>query len=315
MPRGGSAYIKAENKNTVYLVPGYSTDSLLKDVNDFRNKNFFKTDIVTAQKILVFRDGKSVVFEKEKGNKWQITQPLLAQADESKIRDLLNNISSLRIEEFVEDHPSNLKKYGLSIPRAKVEVWPSGDAKPNGILFGIKKPKGAGFYAKDMDSTTVGLVGDYFDKDMDIKISDYRDKTVMQFDGGGVKAITVKHGENIIAYQKDDKGAWTSPGRPNAATEAASLVNQLAGTTIADFLTEKVDTGLSTSPFVVEISLADGTSRVFRFGKRVKDQVYLASDKNKDIYLVPATVVSQMETYYSTVLTPIATQPQANPSH
>ncbi len=114
-----------------------------------------------------------------------------------------------------------------------------------------------------------------------------------------------------MTYQKGDKDQWTAVGREKAQDEATNLVNLLSQTVIADFAAKDAVTGLSNPSFVAQATLADGTIRKYRFGKREKEQVYLASDKTKDVYLVSAGVVSQMEAYFSTILTPV---PAASPA-
>jgi hypothetical protein len=300
-----STYIKRGDKNTVYLVPSYGADNLTKDINNYRDHTFFKTDTVLAQKVEITRDGKLFSFEKGKDNSWNIVEPIQSKADAGKIRDFLNSISSLRIEDFVTDHPSSLSGYGLSKAHILIEVWNSDSKIPHSILIGRKKDKTTNLFAKAGDSSSVCLVGEYIDKTLDLKLSDFRDKTAMQFDPGAVKSITVKHGDKTVLYQKDAKNQWSSPGRSQADSEGAALVNQLSGTTVLDFSQKGALTGLASPAFIVEITLADGTVRTFRFGTRENGKVYLASDKTKDIYLVSDSVMSTMEVYYNTVLTPV----------
>ena len=308
---GSSAYVKPADKNTVYMVASFAVDNLKKTVNDYRDHNFLKTDTVVAQKIKVTRDGKTTVFEKDKSNNWNITKPIAVKADSGKIRDLLNTVSSLRASEFVDDHPV-LSKYGLSNPRLRVEVWPSDGGVPQGFLIGAKKKGGSGgFYAKGLEEPAVSLVGEYIDKDLDLKTSDYRDKSALQFDAGAVTSLIIKHGSNSFTYLKDNKGQWTCPGRPNAASEASSLVTQLSGLTITDFPEPEAGTGLDQPSYEVQASLSSGVTHALQFGKRDGGKVYVSEDKGGDIYQVSDTVVSQMEGYYSTILTPV---PAASPS-
>jgi hypothetical protein len=312
-PTGNSYYIKAGDKPPVYLVGAYPTENFKKDINDYRDRSFFKTDTIVANKIRVTRDGKVVVFEKNKDNAWDMTEPMKSKADESKIRDLLNQVSNLRITDFVDDHPTNLNMYGLNKPHEKVEVWEKNNQSPKAVLIGRKKLKTTAYFAKSLDAPSVYTTADYFEKTLDLKISDYRDKGEMRFDNSLAKGMTILHNQKTFVYQKDAKGQWTSPGRPNAGQEAANLLGQLAGTNPSDFAPAGADTGLEDPSYVVEIPLTDGTTRTFRFGKKLNAQIYLASDKSKEIFLVPAGVVSQMDDYYNSVLTPVPVSSPAPP--
>lgn len=303
---GSNVYLKSADKNKVYLVGSFAADNLHKDINSYRDRSFFKTDSVLAQRIHIQRDGKIYEFEKDKGNIWNITRPIQAKADTNKIRDLLNSISSLRIEEFVTDHPSGLSAYGLSDPRIRIEVLNGDSPRSHTILIGKKKEKGTTLYAKSGEEPYLYTVGEYFDKTLDLKMDDYRDKTPLQFDGGAVKSLTIHRGTASYTYVKDAKGQWACPGRANGNNEATGLIFQLAGLAVTDFPSAKEPNGLKDPLFQVEIALNDGKSRTYRFGRRDQGKVYVGMSGSDQVYRTADTVVSQMEGYYSSIMTPVA---------
>lgn len=300
-----SYYVQTSGKNTVYLLPIVSVDALKKNFQDLRDHSFVKTDLVLAKKLRVTRGGKTIEIEKDRNNAWNITEPIEEKADEAKVRDILNTMNSLRIDSFLKGNPGNLSAFGLSKPHAKVEVWPNDGGPSKCILLGRQKGKEALFYAKTEGSPEVYLVGQYFDKAIDVKVSDFRDKSVMKFDAGKVVSFSVKRGEKTWTYQKGDKGQWAAAGRVNANDEGVNILGQLSSTIIADFADKGASTGLGDPSCVIEIALDDKTSRLFRFGKMEKSQVYLASDKTKDVYLVSSGIVSQLDGYFNAVLTPV----------
>ena len=311
---GSSCYVLASGKKTLFLLPATSLDGLKKKVDEFRDHSFIKTDMVLAKKIRVTRDGKVFEFEKNKDNAWNITEPIVEKADENKVRDLLNNLNGLRIDSFVKDHSDGLETYGLSKPHAKIEVWNSDGGPSKTILFGHDKEKTSNCYAKTTDLPAVYLVANYIEKATNLKLSDVRDKSVMKFDAGSVNGITVRRGAKTWVYQKGDKGLWTSEGRTGANDEGVNIISQLSQTTIVDFASKDAVTGLINPSFIVELSMADKTTRRFRFGNRDQNMVYLASDKAKDVYKVSSAVISQLEVYFSAILTPVpATTPLQMP--
>jgi hypothetical protein len=262
---------------------------------------------VLAQKVRVTRGGKVVVFEKDKNSAWNMTEPFRVKVDEQKIKDLLNSVGNLRIVDFPDDHPSNLAIYGLSQPHASIEVWSSVLQKPDVILLGREKLKANQFFAKSGNDPAVYLVNSYFDKTLDIKPADYRDKSMMKFDASAVKSVTVSHRGKVYAYQKDDKGMWTSAGRDKAQEEGNYLSTALSNTIINDFPPKGAATGLKNPAYLIEVQLNTGEQRTYRFGNITKGDVYLASDKSKDVYLVPSNVLSQLDVYYSELMTPVPT--------
>jgi hypothetical protein len=128
---------------------------------------------------------------------------------------------------------------------------------------------------------------------------------MMKFDSAQAKTLTVKHNNRSYVYQKDDKGQWSSEGRMKAQDEAVNIVTVLSNTDIVDFASKKDSTGLADPDYVVEILLGSGTKRVYRFGNRQKGNVYLALNDTKEIYTASAALLSQMDTYYSAIMTPV----------
>ncbi|HTA75774.1 MAG TPA: DUF4340 domain-containing protein [bacterium] len=303
---GASVYIKTTLKNDVYMVPSYSVDGLRKSVNDYRDKTFFKTDGVLAQKIQVVHGGKKFVFAKDKDNVWNIIEPIKAKADEQRVKDLLNAVTNLRIVEFENDHPSNLAVYGLSKPSASIEVWSSDGKEDHLIELGRKKLKANQYFAKSGDLPYVYVINDYFDKTLDIDPTNYRQKDMMKFDASQAKSLTVKHDGKVYVYQKDDKGQWTAEGRAKANDEGTYIANTLANTVITGFGSKKDATGLKTPNYSIEVSMASSSKRYYHFGNTQKGSVFLASDLNNDVYLVPSNILSQLDVYYTQMLTPVA---------
>jgi hypothetical protein len=302
---GTSFYVKTPFKNTVYLLPAFSIDNIKRTVNDYRDRNILKTDPVSAQKIQITYNGKILVLEKDKNNVWYVKSPVLDKADENKVRDFLNSVNNLRIEDFVEDKPANLAVYGLSKPRAVVEIWPNGGEASTAILIGRQKLKTSNTFIKVRSLPSVALIGQYFEKTLDFKVADFRDKSVMKFDASSAQTLTIHHNDATYVYKKGDQGKWTSDGRVKADDEGSSLIGLLSGMTINDFADKKAETGLAHPSFTAEVALKDGTLRKYRFGKRDKEEVFLQSDKTQDVYRVAANAVSQLEVYFSSMLTPV----------
>ncbi len=308
---GSNIYVKSPSGKDVYMVQAFVIDNMTKPVNEYRDKTFFKTDGVLAQKVRVVRNGKAIVFEKTKSGAWDMTRPMNVKADDQKVKDLLNAVSNLRIMDYPDDRPSNPAIYGLSAPHASIEVWSSNEKKPDAIYLGREKLKTSQFFAKSGDDPAVYLVSSYFDKTLDIKPGDYRDKSIMKFDMNAAKSITVSHRGKVYIYKKDDKGLWTCPGRAKAQEEGNFIDNALSTLNIEDYASKKAATGLKDPSYIIEVQLNTGEQRTFRFGNQKKTDVYLASDRSKDVFVVPYAALSQLDTYYSEILTPV---PIASPA-
>ncbi len=295
----------------LYLIQPYVPEGFLKTPNEFREHALIKTDQVTAQKIEVDYHGKTMVLAKDDKNAWNIEKPIQEKADPAKVRDLLNQINTTKVAEFVDDNPKSLAPYGLNSPKASITIWPADHTPPTTILLGRQKLKSTDLFAKLSGQSPVFQLGAFIDTWLNFKVNDYRDKTVMTFDSAQVKNLTVHHNQQIFTYQKDTKGQWTCQGRLQAQNEASSIISDLSQTNIASFVEPKTQTGIENPSYLVEVTLNDGTVRRYRYGRREKEQVYLASDQGKDTYLVSNNTVTLLEGYFSVLMTPIpATAPK-----
>ena len=70
---------------------------------------------MTADKIVITRNGKDVTFTKAGGN-WKMTQPIATDAEDEALRELHDALARLRAEEIVAEKPADLKQYGLDKP-------------------------------------------------------------------------------------------------------------------------------------------------------------------------------------------------------
>src|SRR5882672_821725 len=71
--------------------------------------------------ITLIRGGQTINLENQ-NNKWVITQPVNATADEAVMNSLVGDLVSARIERDFPPAGGDLKQYGLSEPAVKLEV-------------------------------------------------------------------------------------------------------------------------------------------------------------------------------------------------
>ena len=299
---GSQIYVKPSDQNTVYLVPSYTTQSLTKKVNEYRDHSVLTTDTVLAQRVRLTRPGLTLELEKDKQNNWNLAKPFSAKADIMKVRDLLNSINGLRIDDFEADRASNLKIYGLAAPKTVLEIWPSDGGKVRRLELGRQKLKTTDVFARMGDSDTVFLIPQSFEKGLELKPGDFRDKNLLQFDASRVSRLSVSHGAKSVVYVKDAQGRWEAVGRPKANDEGTGLLSQLALLTISDFAAKGAKTGLDHPAYSVEVTLADQTSRIYHLGRQEKDNVYLSVEKSPDIYLVSAGLAVPIQSLFTAPL-------------
>jgi hypothetical protein len=286
---GNSVYVKTADKKDVYLLPSNLAASQLKTkLDDYRDREILKADTVSVKKIKLTRGGSAVILEKTPDNDWMLVSPERAKADGEKVREVLSRINDLRAEQFVEDHPSALNVYGLDSPRVQIEIWTAAGGAGRGLMLGRNKLKSASFFLKTKDSPSVVLAPQAFEKSMELKPDDFKDKKTFQFDPASTQAMSLRQGKTLIGYHKNEKGIWESEGRPGAGEEADRVVQLLSQTLITGFAASAARTGLEHPGLSAELTLAGGTVKTFLFGNVEKNNVYVSSGRGQGACLVPS---------------------------
>lgn len=137
-PVGNSVYVRRGAEAAVFLTDASLRSNLEKKLNDFRDKQIleFKQEAV---KQLLLRGAKGDFDLSKKGEDWYIDRPKLYRADQSEIQGLLSTLRSMSAQDFIEDSPPDLKKYGLDKPRLKVAVYMGEAEGHREVLFGNKR--------------------------------------------------------------------------------------------------------------------------------------------------------------------------------
>lgn len=174
-PAGDKVYVKRKAYKFVALVSDDQLDKFKKSLKDLRDKVIldFKTSDAVGLVLEYPPKGKRIVCRKIKG-KWFVTEPVRREAKKEKVEDVLYSLEFVRVDEFVEDHPKDLSKYGLDKPQIIASVYVKGKKRPLVLLVG-KKGEFAGtkgVYVKPKDVDSIYLVYSTFPDDLTRTVDD-----------------------------------------------------------------------------------------------------------------------------------------------
>jgi hypothetical protein len=211
-PGGGASYVRREGDPAVYLVGNFSTAVFEFTLADFRSRSLpqFAQDQVFER--LLFSNGERTVeivpiteedrFDTEFAL-YKLVQPYdqALPADASTIEDVVGQIPTFRINEFVDDNPESLALYGLDEPQGELLVN-DGEVTLH-LLFGDELEDGSRF-AKEPDRQKV------FTVDADLSFLDttsfaFVDKfaTLVNIDNVERIAITAPNEEYIVRLERE----------------------------------------------------------------------------------------------------------------
>lgn len=130
-------YAKREERPTVYAIPEYSVKNLDKDLATLRDKTVLAFDKAKAGKLVVTRkDGAGFTLVKRDGA-WHLDTPGEGAERAPAITRFIDDAATLKGSEIVEEHATDLGKYGLATPDLLIVVSDESGAKL-GTLLGTR---------------------------------------------------------------------------------------------------------------------------------------------------------------------------------
>src|SRR5262245_56210497 len=222
--------IAAIGATTVYFLDYKNAKP--RDEEPEKTRPAFKFTREEIASISIRRGGQTTNLENQ-NNKWVITQPVNAAADESTINALLTDLVNARIENEFPAPGGDLKAFGLTEPAVKLDVKLK-NGQTHHIELGAKDPIGTSAYARINGSQNVATVSAGMLNDSDKAASDLRDRALIGAGQNEFSSVKVANESGWYELEKKDT-EWTikSPiqGAQGATDESqvSSLFSDFTG--------------------------------------------------------------------------------------
>jgi hypothetical protein len=237
----GRMYVRFENSKETFLAKQSVKKDIDKKAEEFRDKKL--TDLTTAQvrRIALKTPAGEMELEK-KGDHWEIVKPLRARADDEKVGDLIAQVTTARIQQFVADDHGDLRPYGLAEPRGSITLFSQDGKKDQKVeiadsikVFG-QEDKGqmlqiGSVPEKEKDQVHVRFaprgavytLPKKIEEVLNIKPADLRDYHLVRIDTNVLDRITIDVlGKSKTVLARKD-GNWTIASRNNAPADSGAV--------------------------------------------------------------------------------------------
>jgi hypothetical protein len=313
----GKMYVRFGNSKETFL----AGQSVKKDIDrkpeEFRDRKL--TDLITAQVTRVVLKTPAGEMElQKKGDHWDIVKPLRARGDDQKIADLIAQVTTARIQQFVADDHGDLHAYGLAEPRGTITLFTQEDKQ--GQLLQIGSPGSAGEKGKDQVYVRFAPRGSVYtlpkkiEEILGTKPNDLRDRHLVRIDTNILDRITIDipgKGKTVLA-RKDEN--WIIASRKNAPAnsgEVRHLIDTLQNEQLTRFVEDvasnlpkygldKPQLQLTFSSFAsentAETKAGEQSFAIILFGKVESDNVYARLADEPFVVAVRRSLLDQIFT-------------------
>jgi len=216
-PQKKTIYAKRAERPTVYTIPEYAVKNLDKDLSTLRDKTVLAFDKAKAGKLVVTRkDGAGFTLVKRDGA-WHLDAPGEGAERAPAITRFIDDVATLKGSEIVEEHATDLGKYGLATPDLIVVVSDESGAKL-GTLLGTRgvaptepnAPDAKSYATAEGSGVVFGMKPFVYDR-IDKKAADMREKPATPGPSGAVTP-----GAGAAPAALDDEGGAMAPGAGDA---------------------------------------------------------------------------------------------------
>jgi hypothetical protein len=243
----GKMYVRVGDGGDVVIAAQSVRNDIAKKPEDFRDKKL--TDLTTAQVVraLVKTSAGEMELEK-KAEHWEIVKPLRARADDQKINDLLAQITTAQIQQFVAEDRGDLRPYGLAEPRGSITLFAIDDKTGQTLqIGGVPEKEKEQVYVRFTARSAVYTLPKKIEELLALKPADLRDRHLVRIDTNILDRITIDaagKGKTVLA-RKDEN--WTIASRNNQPANS-SEVKRLLDLVIAEQVTKFVEDVASDLP-------------------------------------------------------------------
>ncbi|MBE7446024.1 MAG: DUF4340 domain-containing protein [Planctomycetia bacterium] len=229
-------YVKRTDEPTVFFLKDIILADLSRKPNDIRDKKVVRFESIGTygiNKLEIKTPTDVIAIEKSLDLDWKLTKPVNIYADQDTVKNFIEKIKTLEIEDFVSDKPADLSTYGLKDPIFEISVTKEEDKELAKFYVGNKLSDGTKCYVKRIGEEPVYTVPttEFYDKIENALLS-FRDRLVSDFNKDLVRKIVIEKADRTfacdISNKKDAEGQFLwELSKPIQTVADTSAINQI----------------------------------------------------------------------------------------
>ena len=235
----GKMYVRFDNSKEAFLTSQAVKKAIEKKPDEFRDRKL--TDLILAQITRAILKTPAGEMELQKsGDHWDVVKPLHARADDQKVNDLIAQVTTARIQQFVADDHGDLHQYGLAEPRGSLTLFAENDKQGQTLqIGGIPEKEKEQVYVRFSPRAFVYTLPKKVEEILNNKPNDLRDRHLVRVDTKVLDRVTIDapgKGKTVLA-RKDEN--WTIVSKNNApanSSEVRRLINTLQNEQVTKFV-------------------------------------------------------------------------------
>src|ERR1043166_5703350 len=237
----GRMYVRFQNSRETYLASQSVRKDIDKKPEEFRDRKLTELSNAQVRRVVLKTPAGEIELEK-RDTQWEILKPLRARADDQKVNDLISQVTSARIGQFVAEDRGDLRPYGLAEPRGSITLFDQEQKRDQKVEIGesikvagredkgqtlqigaIPEKEKQEVYVRFAPRGSVYTLPKKLEEILNTKPADLRDNHLVRVDTNILDPITIDApGKTKTVLARKD-GNWTITNRNNASADSGAV--------------------------------------------------------------------------------------------
>ena len=246
------------------------------------------------------QNGEAITCARQ-GKTWAITTPRKLATDATAVDGFLNSLADASVDETVDEHPTDLKTYGLDPPTETIEIATNSKPRTFTLLLGDSTPTNGGVYAQISGQQRVVTLASYLKSSLEKNLFDLRDKRAVTLKGPQIQRIEVSSGSDKYTLVKNPEGIWDLVLPPAVRADhftVDGLVDELGNVSMQSIVDESKKNlgkyGFSTPTLTLHLSGPSGNQTLV-IGKKQGDQYYAMNSAEDPVFMLGSEILTQFQ--------------------
>ena len=308
----GRMYVRFDNAKDTFVARQTVRNDIAKKPEEFRDRKL--TEITQGQVARVVLKTPAGEMELQKqGDLWDIVKPLRARGDSQKINDLVAQVTSARIQQFVADDRGDLQPYGLAEPRGSITLFTPEDKQGRVLQIGaVPEKEKDQVYVRFSARNFVYTLPKKIEEVLKSTPDDLRDRHLVRIDTNNLDRFTIDApGKSKVVLARKDQ-TWMIANlkdQPANSGEVTRLLDSLKNEQVTKFVEDVASDlpkygldhpqlQLTFSSFASENTAESNAGEhpfaTVAFGKMEGDDVFARVGEEPFIVAVPRTFLEKI---------------------
>ena len=263
-------FLQVVGDEGIYLVDASVLNVFPRQANDWRDTLLLNLKGLAVDRLVVTNSSRVMELQRDAADKpWRMVQPMKARADNPRIGGLLQNLTNLRVSQFVtDDAKADLAGFGLQPAELELVIG-QGTNELAVLQFGKSPSTNASVvYARRRDQPSVVLLPIDQVNPWRVDQKDFKDRYLVDANSGAVVSVESR-GDATFTVQRQTNGIWSAIAPESFVADAGLVRDLLAGLT-----------GLQVTEFTKDVVTEPGLIN-FGLAKPVRQYILRGSETNR----------------------------------